>query len=519
MVFFILGSVLILPVLAAGSTTISLASSGSTIRIGDTITVTGNFNGSMVGTFDINVTYNAAQLKFVSASRVSPAIIADDDFTAIDRSGSTQILYVDADGGLSGITSGGAFKIKFTVIGGNVGDTVSVGTQITAIGDSDAAAMQASTTPATMTIAAPLSGNTFLSGLTIDNGTLSPAFSKSVYQYSVTVPFRVEKLNVTATAEDATSRVTINSPALAAGGTTEVAVTVSAQSGAKKTYVIEVVREKDPNYKASGNANLKSLTPNNGILSPAFTPDGTTYVIYLPYEITSFNATGEMEDGKAQGAVCAEIKLELGENLFTITGKSEDGTEKVYTIKVNRMPSTSGSSSEAASSSATAGFQITISGILTDDLGNPLAGKTVELHSDPQITTTDAKGFYQFKNVTEGAHTLFIKEKDGTELAKLPIVITKGEVTSVKGNEIVAKGNTTIDLSLKKDGLTVKDVAETAAESAAASNGVPIYLVIIMVLFALGLGGAGGYFLFGNSRLLYAKKPINEDAEESHIVM
>jgi len=296
-------------------------------------------------------------------------------------------------------------------------------------------------------------------------------------------------------------------------------VTVTAQSGAKKTYTIKVTREKDPNYKASGNARLKSLTPGQGILSPAFTPDVTAYVVYLPYEIMTFNAKGEMEDAKAQGASSTEIKLEAGENIFTITGKAEDGTEKAYTIKVMRMPSTSESKPLATPTTATSGFRITLSGILTDDQGNPLAGKTVELHSDPQTTITDENGFYQFMNVPDGAHTLYVKEKDGTELAQLPIVIIKGEETSVNGNNIIAKGNTTIDLSLK-NGLTLKNVAETKTASTA-GNGVPVWIVAVLVATAILAGGAASYFLLGDGRFLFARKmeENNDDEEGPFIVM
>jgi hypothetical protein len=335
-----------------------------------------------------------------------------------------------------------------------------------------------------MNIAAPLSGNTFLSSLTIENGTLAPAFSKTVVAYDASVPFSVEKLVVKAASEDATSKVSIDSPDLAPGDTTDVTVTVTAQSGAKKAYVIKVARAQDPNYKAGSNADLKSLVPNQGMLSPLFSPDVTDYVIYLPFEVTSFHATAEMADAKAQAVSGTEIQLEVGGNEFTMTGKAEDGTEKVYTILVNRMPEPGTSPTpEATPTIIPTGFQIAISGILTDAQGNPLADIIVELHSDPQITTTDKNGFYEFKNVLEGSHTLFVKEKDGTEIAQLSMVITQGDRTSQDGNTITVAGNTTLDLSLKNGVLVLKNVLATGtAGNPYVSSGVPIYLVVILVL-------------------------------------
>ncbi|MHB1483529.1 MAG: cadherin-like beta sandwich domain-containing protein [Saccharofermentanales bacterium] len=193
------------------------------------------------------------------------------------------------------------------------------------------------------TITASPSGNTYLSSITVNNGTLDPAFSKTVYLYTVTVPFNVEQLDFSYVTEDASSNAITNNPQLTQGETTDVTIYVSAQNGDQKTYVIKVAREKDPNYITGNNADLKSLVPEKGILSPVFDPKITEYVIYLPFEITTFNATGEMQDIKAQGASGNEIQLELGKNTFKITGKAEDGTEKIYTIIVNRMPA-SGSS-------------------------------------------------------------------------------------------------------------------------------------------------------------------------------
>lgn len=513
---WILCTAMVLPVAAAGNTTISLIPSSTTIRIGDTITITGYFDGSMIGTFDINITYDAAQLKYLSTDRITSGITTADDFTAVDRNGSTQLLYVDADGGLTGITTGNAFRMRFTVIGGTVGSTISVGTQITTVGDTNAEAMTASTNPAAMTIAAPLSGNTFLKTLAIDAGTLAPAFSKSVYAYTASVPFTVEKVNITATPEDATSKLTITSPTLAPTVATDVSVTVTAQSGATKTYIITVTRAQDPNYKASSNANLKSLVPGQGILSPVFSPDTTAYVVYLPYEITRFTAVGEMEDAKAKGASGDEIQLEVGENQFIMTGEAEDGTKKVYTITVSRMPEPGLSPTpEATPTIPVIGFHITISGTLTDGQGNPLAGMTLELHSDPRITTTDSDGFYRFEDVAYGFHTIYVKDRDGVELANLPVMITEGNDLQLLGNEIVVKGDTTVNLSLD-DKLTIKSVEETGVIPASGTKGIPVFAAILIAVVSILLGGVGSYLLFGDGRVLFVRKRTYEEEDDDN---
>ena len=198
LVFF---SILSLPVAAAGSTTLSLSASSTTIRIGDTITVTGNLNATeLIGAFDVTVTYNASQLQYTSAAGISPAIKSG-ELDIVPANGSVQLIYLNADGGLTGIKSANAFKVVFKVIGGSVSDSVSVDVQVKRVGNANYEGMTASVNKASMTIAAPLSGNTDLSNLTVSNATISPTFSKSVTDYTASVPFDVQKLSISATPE------------------------------------------------------------------------------------------------------------------------------------------------------------------------------------------------------------------------------------------------------------------------------------------------------------------------------
>lgn len=351
----LLSAGLSLSVFAAGSTTLTLKPSSSQIRIGDTVTVIGNFSGGVtIGTFDLNITYNAGQLRFDEAVGISPAIKTGEMDISDKGNGNVQLLYLDADGGNTGINGTDAFKLTFKVIGGNVGDAVKVDATIKTVGDSTGGGVSAGKNPATMTIAAPLSGNTFLSGLTVDNGTLAPVFNKNTTSYNISVPFSVSKLGVTATAEDSTSKVSVSSPELTAGGTTNVSVTVTAQSGAKKTYTIAVKREQDPNYKASSNNNLTSITIDKGILSPVFSKDKTAYVVWLPYEVESITASGTAEDSKATVTVEGGNALVAGQdNKVNVICKAEDGTKKEYMITVKRAVGFDGTTNIIQASSTT----------------------------------------------------------------------------------------------------------------------------------------------------------------------
>jgi sulfatase modifying factor 1 len=90
----------------------------------------------------------------------------------------------------------------------------------------------------------------------------------------------------------------------------------------------------------SNNANLKSLTVSTGSLSPEFDETRIIYSVAVPYETTSLTITGKTADSKAtmepENGVVTVDNLEVGETKETIKVKAEDGTEKTYTVRINR---------------------------------------------------------------------------------------------------------------------------------------------------------------------------------------
>ena len=189
------------------------------------------------------------------------------------------------------------------------------------------------------TILAPLSGNANLSSLSVDGVSLTPAFNATTTTYNVgEVDFSVSSLNINAVAEDSKSTISINGNSLSVGANT-VSVTIKAENGAVNTYYINVTRKQDPNYVPSSNASLSAITLSTGVLSPAFSPDITEYVVYLPFETASISASGIAVDNKAGEVLGSELnELTVGENKLIVTGNAEDGTKKEYIISVIRMP-------------------------------------------------------------------------------------------------------------------------------------------------------------------------------------
>lgn len=95
-------------------------------------------------------------------------------------------------------------------------------------------------------------GNPFLSGLTINEGTLSPAFAEDTYSYTALVGNSTSSLTVTPTAQDATANITVNGAEVASGnassaiplsvGNNTINIVVTTKNGNTKTYSIVVTR-------------------------------------------------------------------------------------------------------------------------------------------------------------------------------------------------------------------------------------------------------------------------------------
>lgn len=87
---------------------------------------------------------------------------------------------------------------------------------------------------------------------------------------------------------------------------------------------------------ADSDNNLSSLKVNTGTLSPSFDSAITEYKVYVDNSVTSITL-----DAKCAGKNCSVLgigkkSLDVGNNDFIISSKSESGTAKLYTVSVKR---------------------------------------------------------------------------------------------------------------------------------------------------------------------------------------
>ena len=307
----------------------SSLSGDSTVQAGSTVTLTLSISGSNVMGIEATLEYDSNTLEFTNYDQKISG-------WTMDYNSNHFLLYgvsnpINSSTGVLTVT----FRVKSGLASGTA-LTAGFKNIVVSDGTKDETVSGASWTGS---VATPPSSNCDLSSLTCSNATLSPAFNKSTTNYTATVPYAVESLNLSYKAADGSSRVSVSGNTLVVGSNT-VTVTCTAATGAKKNYTITVTREQDPNYKPSTDALLKELTLDVGTLSPAFSGAVTEYVAYVPYETRSATLSGVAKDEKALKVTEATMQLsQEGDNVMTVTCTAEDGTtSKTYTVHVYRMP-------------------------------------------------------------------------------------------------------------------------------------------------------------------------------------
>ncbi len=90
------------------------------------------------------------------------------------------------------------------------------------------------------------------------------------------------------------------------------------------------------NPSLSKNADLASLQPSVGALTPAFSPDVTTYRITVPHETQRLTLSAIPADKAAKVSHHGTTDLLVGENAQTLTVTAQSGATKTYTVTVIR---------------------------------------------------------------------------------------------------------------------------------------------------------------------------------------
>jgi len=184
------------------------------------------------------------------------------------------------------------------------------------------------------------STNTYLSELTTDKYDMTPVFDKEKTEYNIELENDVNQIKISAIPEDKLSTVTGTGTYNLKTGMNDIAITVLSESGSAKVYTLHVFR------KYNSNANLLSLTTTSNIdINPAFDKNTTSYTLDVDSTEDKITILGVAEEKTATVTGNGEYELKTGNNPIKITVTAEDGTEKEYTINVNKAASSNANAS------------------------------------------------------------------------------------------------------------------------------------------------------------------------------
>lgn len=168
------------------------------------------------------------------------------------------------------------------------------------------------------------SKNANLKSITIPGYNLD--FNKYITKYKISVPYKTEKLEISALPEDEKARVKIEDKNLEVGKNT-IAITVIAENRSAKIYILEVDRLKEE-VVLSTNNNLKSLAVEGYDLE--FNKNISEYELTVE-NTNDLNVIAVPEDSKAKVTIVGNTNIKDGSKI-NIAVSAENGSVKEYDI-------------------------------------------------------------------------------------------------------------------------------------------------------------------------------------------
>ena len=316
-----------------GAGTLTVALSSSTVKTGDTVTVTvyaaGADNSEV--TADMNITYDSSKLEYVSSS-------------ASNASG----------GGGTVKASASELDIKFKAIGSGDAYVKAEGATLTAAGAHITVSGTSATTSESEDDAetdTAKSGDNSLSSVTISPGTLSPAFKGSVTEYTAEVGSSVNEITVNpVTSNSKATVVSVSGNKDLKEGKNIIEILVKAENGNEATYRITVTKgtavQASSENPVSDNE-TQGETPEEGddTLNPPVSGDPSAVVIDgVNYTISSTISDDVIPEGfsradfEYKGAPYQGIMFDSGYlGMYYLVNEAGEGKFFIYDANRDRF--------------------------------------------------------------------------------------------------------------------------------------------------------------------------------------
>ncbi|MDH5301221.1 MAG: cadherin-like beta sandwich domain-containing protein [Gammaproteobacteria bacterium] len=192
--------------------------------------------------------------------------------------------------------------------------------------------------------------NVNLLSLVPSAGALNPVFASTTLSYSIDVVNATSSLTLTPTAVDGTAVIRVNGGVVPSGnasgsislnvGANDIPVTVTSADGqTSQAYVVRVNR-------AGVTADLNSLVPSLGSLTPAFSRGTSSYTLSVGNTTSQISFTPTVVDPAStltvanvavvSGVVSSPVALAVGNNAIDVVVTASDASTRTYTVTVVR---------------------------------------------------------------------------------------------------------------------------------------------------------------------------------------
>ena len=179
-------------------------------------------------------------------------------------------------------------------------------------------------------IARALSTNNDITSLTSSIGTFDKPFDKNVLEYTLYVDYWVKSVTLNGVLRDEYASTLAFKEYALTGDTTVITLPVVAENGDIKSYTINVVKV----YPKSTNNYLSKLEIEGYEIE--FNKDTLEYSIKVSSDVETLDITAVAEDSSARVNIYGNSDFKEGENTVTVVVTAEDGSERTYTITVDK---------------------------------------------------------------------------------------------------------------------------------------------------------------------------------------
>ena len=180
----------------------------------------------------------------------------------------------------------------------------------------------------------------------------------------------------------------------------------------------------------SDNANLKSLVVENFDIIPNFSSDVTEYTLDVTSEVNELTIKAEPEDSKATVTIKGEKELKDGENTVIISVDAEDGTTKLYEIKVTKKEETVFGLTSLKIKDANIEFKPDVYNYSVN-IKSDVDILEIQAIASEEDATVEITGNEELKE-GENIITIIVSSKDGEKKATYQIKVTKEAVEEEK---------------------------------------------------------------------------------------